>query len=378
MARRILYIQYTNPAGYPPLEHSARSLVAEGWEVLFLGVTIPESQALKFPAEAGLTVRLLPACQPGWRQKLNFAWFILWTLGWAIRWRPTAVYASDALSCPAALAVSGWPVIYHEHDSPGAPPTAFMRFVHWTRRRVARRARLCVLPNQRRATEFAATVGNGTVPVCVWNCPAKREVATLSTDGSGDHLWVLYHGSIVPARLPTTVLTALTMLPEQVRLRAIGYETSGHPGYVRELQAMAEQLGIGHRVEFLGAVPTRAELLDHCRRNHVGLALMPLRSGDLNEQAMTGASNKPFDYLACGLALLVSDLPDWRAMFVEPGYGRACDPAEPASIAASLRWFWENPQDRRAMGERGRERVLQEWNYETQFAPVREVLTREI
>ena len=28
-ARRMLYVQYTNPAGYPPLEHSSRILARE-------------------------------------------------------------------------------------------------------------------------------------------------------------------------------------------------------------------------------------------------------------------------------------------------------------------------------------------------------------
>ena len=35
--RRILYVQYTTPAGYPPLEHSSRILADRGWEVQFLG-----------------------------------------------------------------------------------------------------------------------------------------------------------------------------------------------------------------------------------------------------------------------------------------------------------------------------------------------------
>jgi hypothetical protein len=48
---------------------------------------------------------------------------------------------------------------------------------------------------------------------------------------------------------------------------------------------------------------------------------MPKVSEDINMQAMVGASDKAFDYLACGLALLVSDLPDWRAIYVEAGYG---------------------------------------------------------
>lgn len=89
---------------------------------------------------------------------------------------------------------------------------------------------------------------------------------------------------------------------------------------------------------------------------------------------MTGASNKPFDCLACGLALLVSDLPDWREMYVTPGYGLTCDPDNPETIATALRWFLEHPDEMRAMGKRGRQRILEEWNYERQFLPVSEWL----
>jgi len=70
------------------------------------------------------------------------------------------------------------------------------------------------------------------------------------------------------------------------------------------------------------------------------------------------------------LALLVSDLPEWKSMYVEPGYGLSCVPEESDSIAAAVRWFFENREEMRVMGERGRCRVISEWNYETQFAPI--------
>jgi len=97
---------------------------------------------------------------------------------------------------------------------------------------------------------------------------------------------------------------------------------------------------------------------------------MPLTATDWNCETMTGASNKAFDYLACGLALLVSDLPDWREMFVEPGYARGCDPADPESIASAIRSLIERPDQMRAMGESGRQRILAEWNYENVFQPI--------
>jgi hypothetical protein len=39
LENKILYLQYTNPAAYPPLEHNSRILANEGWQVLFLGNT---------------------------------------------------------------------------------------------------------------------------------------------------------------------------------------------------------------------------------------------------------------------------------------------------------------------------------------------------
>jgi glycosyltransferase involved in cell wall biosynthesis len=177
---------------------------------------------------------------------------------------------------------------------------------------------------------------------------------------------LFYHGSIVPDRLPVSVIYALANLPSSVRLRIAGYETVGHPGYVRELEEFADSRELGSRFEYLGSL-SRQALLPETRKAHVGLALMPIKAMDLNLQAMTGASNKPFEYMACGLALLVSDLPDWNAMFVESGYARPCNPEDPESVASALNWFVENRTETHAIGERGRQRILTDWNYQKQF-----------
>jgi len=66
-SKRILYIQYTNPAGYPPLEHSSRILAKEGWEVRFLGTGASGANALKFPPHPHITGYQIPFCHPGWR-----------------------------------------------------------------------------------------------------------------------------------------------------------------------------------------------------------------------------------------------------------------------------------------------------------------------
>jgi glycosyltransferase involved in cell wall biosynthesis len=370
--KRILYIQYTNPAGYPPLEHSSRILADAGWQVLFLGTGAVGADALRFPPHPNVRVRCLEFCCPGWRQKLHYFYFCAWTLAWTLLWRPSWIYASDPLVCPAALALCSLPwlrVLYHEHDSPDGPADGgFQRLVRWARKQVARRAACSVLPNDARRQRFKVETGTRQEVFCVWNCPASPEVAPQRTPADGA-FWLLYHGSIVPDRLPLAVVDALAALPDRVKLRVIGYETVGWAGYVEQLRERAKQLGIGHRLEIIGAM-SRFELVERCQQCDAGLALVPLTTGDVNHQAMTGASNKAFDYLACGLAILVSDLPDWRALYVEPGYGIPCDPQDAESIARSVRRLADDPALTRSMGERGRQRILNEWNYERCFQPV--------
>ena len=373
---RIVYVQYTNPAAYPPLEHSSRILAQAGWEVLFLGTGAAGAGSLRFGGCDGVVVRRLRFCSSGWFQKLHYAWFCLWVLVRTLIWRPRWIYASDLLSCPVGLLLSyipGIAVLYHEHDSPSTVPRGlFGHFFMSARRKLVRRTTLCVLPNEARVRQFIRETNVVQEVGCVWNCPTKDEVSSIRAPYQIGDLWIFYHGSIVPSRFPSTVLHALCSLPDCVKIRIIGYETVGHRGYCRQLKDLANELQLSERVELLHPVPTRKQLLDLCRTSDVGIALLSAHSEDLNERNMVGASNKAFDYLACGLAVLVPDFPDWRETYVESGYALACDPADPESIASALDWFLTHPEEMRAMGERGRQRILAEWSYENQFAPVLE------
>ncbi len=375
--RRILYVQYTNPAGYPPLEHSSRILADCGWEVLFLGSgALGEADAFQFEPHPRIRTERWRYSGPGWRQKAHFTGFCLWT--WWRSWRSGArwIYASEPLTCPAAWLAGRLPgrrVIYHEHDSPTVnDATPFFRRILGARRRLCQRAAAVVLPNAERARVFAETVRPACPVLTVWNCPGKRDVLPLRKRVGGCTLF--YHGSINALRLPISVVHALTRLPDRVSLEIAGYTTEGNRNYITEFLAEAGRLNLTGRVKFLGAFSRRHDLLPYCARADIGLAFMPAASGDLNMRAMTGASNKPFDYLACGLNLLVSDLPDWRTLFVEPGYARTCDPTDGRSIAGAVSWFLDHPVEAEAARASGRQRILDEWNYETQFAPVLRML----
>jgi glycosyltransferase involved in cell wall biosynthesis len=374
-AGRVLYVQYCNPAAYPPIEHSAVLLADAGFDVTLLGTDVP-GETMQLRPHPRIQVRIMPAKGAGLRQKLLYARYMMWALILGVRFRPAWIYASDPLSCPVALllhTILGTQTIYHEHDAPEPEARAnlslAMRAALWARRRLAQTATLCVVPNVQRAELVRQSTGRQDV-LSVWNCPMRAEAADAVEAHANGQLKIVYHGSIVPARIPRTVIHALSRLPKEITLTVSGFETLGQFGYSRDLAAEAERLGVGHRVKFVEPIPTRSALLEQCGRFDIGLALFSQQQPEINQQTMAGASNKPFDYMARGLALLVTDLPDWRAMYVDEGFGLCCQPDSVESIVEALKWFWENRAERQAMALRGRQRILEAWNYEQQFHSV--------
>jgi len=380
MSLRVVYIQNTGPAAYPPLEHSAGIFASRGASVTFLGVRAEgAANTFSFSRPDIARVHLLRQ----WRRNrftrvLGYAAFLGWATARALLESPRIIYISDPRATPVGVLLTRLTkalIIYHEHDSPGPAKDLIGKFVMRSRQSMAHRALFCVLPGPQRAAYFKETLSGAAKVLTVLNCPSLNEVRPTPVPvAEGTPIRLCYHGSLVPARLPLALLHAMAAFPQGIDLQIAGYETNGHPGYMEKFMAEAEVLGIRHRVDYLGSLETRADILAACSRCHVGLAFMPPTSTDVNEKSMAGASNKVFDYLACGLAVLVSDLPDYRELLVDSGLAVACDSNDPASIAQALRCMLEKSAQINGMAERGRHRIIEEWNYEKQFQPVLDAL----
>ena len=368
---RVLYVQYTNPAAYPPLVRGAQLLAESGAEVLMLGTRVRDVEALSVPPAQRVTVRLADAPEEGWRLKAHYGRFAAWVAREAAAWRPDWIYASDLLSAPLALGLSALTrarVVYHEHDAPthDRPSWIIKRYLE-ARRRLLRQADLVVSPNADRAAHLSSLAGGRDV-LTAWNCP-RRPTRQPVRWPKTDTLRVIFRGSVNGDRLPLPVVDAIASAGVRVSLDVAGYETAGSRGYLAMLAARAGQLGVSERVRILGTVPD-SELAVICEQCDIGLALMPMTTPDENMRHMTGASNKVFEYLSYGDAPLVSDLPDWRRTFVDPGYAFACDPTDSGSIARALEWAAGHRSELQDMSVRGWERLRTDWNYEHEFGPV--------
>lgn len=365
----ILYVQYSNPGAYPVAIRAARLWRARGHDVRFLGLRLADDQGLLMPADL---IDVTSSVPHGRIAPIRFAAALARAI---LTRRPDWLYIADPMAALVAEPVLGLHrggIAYHEHDSlvGGLNPRADR--VWRARNRVARNADLVVLPNADRASSLCADSGRpGFLPtLTVWNTPSLAEVAdpkpALATPPPA--LRIVYAGSINPQRVPMTLVDALAAVP-QAELTLIGYETVSSRGWLNTLMQRAVAAGCADRIHTAAPLAYDA-LLPALREYDVAFVALGAESDEINHRFMVGASNKSFDAMGQGLALLVGPGQDWATVFVEPGYGLACDPAVAQSVASALTRLAHDRTATRAMGECGRDRIATDWAYDMQFAPV--------
>lgn len=369
--RTALFIQATEPGAYPPLINAAHIMAEAGWQVTFLASPVVGFRLAVTPAPGINVVEV--AARPSYVVgKKAYLVYCYKAIALARRLRPNVVYASDptgALPGWLAAKFSGARLVYHEHDSP-SDESDLHPVVRWARRWAAKAAEIVIFPNAARGRIARETIGfDASKLEIVWNVPRLAELPDVAVKPDAP-LLLWYHGSINPERLPETILEAVSKFKGAVRLDVAGYEAPGARGYIQSLINRWNADG-STLIDYIGEIEYHADLLKLAAKRHIGLAFMPMQTTDINMKHMVGASNKPFDYMAAGLALIVSDLPEWQEMYVDTGFGLACDPSSVQSIISTISLYLVNSSTINTFSKSSRKKIIQEWNYENVFNKIK-------
>lgn len=194
--------------------------------------------------------------------------------------------------------------------------------------------------------------GRAKQTVIISNAVMLEEM--LSPDaasGQRDGRTICCTGSLTYQRGITHLIRAAHLAG--VRLILAGKYSSDE--YQQELEQMPEYECVDYR-GYLG----REELAQVYASSSIGMSTI-LNVGQYS--SLDNFPTKVYEYMAAGLPVIVSDYPFMRRSVQQDQFGVAVDPADSEAIAAAIRKILADPNQAQLMGERGRQAVVQKYNW---------------
>jgi glycosyltransferase involved in cell wall biosynthesis len=284
------------------------------------------------------------AAPPPWvRRRLPFhAYRLIFAaafLARVLRLRPDVVHAHDAaMLLPGIVGarLTGARLVYDSHElATGVPyrDGSWARFVAAIERLAVPRAALVVTVSDGIGERLQERYRLARRPTVVRNAcalPSGAPDGRLRRElGIGDAGLVLHQGATARDRGGDVLVAAMRDVPD-AHLVLLGDE--GEPGSADELRRLARVAGVAERVHFRPGVPLE-HLLALTAEADVGVSLLQ----DTCENHRLALPNKVFEYVAAGVPVVTSDLPETRRLVREHGIGWTVDPRRPDAVAAALR-----------------------------------------
>jgi glycosyltransferase involved in cell wall biosynthesis/2-polyprenyl-3-methyl-5-hydroxy-6-metoxy-1,4-benzoquinol methylase len=319
------------------VRREARALAEAGHDV-----TVLELAPVAEPTLDGFARRsVLP---PPWvRRALPFQLYRLVFAGsfaTAIRaTRPDVIHAHDAAMLLPGLVgrrLTGARLVYDAHElATGVPyrDGRWAAFVAGIERLALPRVAAVVTVSDGIADHLVGRYGLRSRPVVLRNVPEAPEALPPRDERlrravgvAAEAPLVLHQGSAAEGRGVEVLLEAVTRL-EEVHLALLGPSEAE----TERLDGIARGLGVAERLHVLPAVPVE-ELLAWTSGADVGVSLLQ----DSCENHRLALPNKVFEYLAAGLPVVTSDLPELRRLVSGRGVGWVTRPGDADALREVL------------------------------------------
>lgn len=278
--------------------------------------------------------------------------------------RPTIAHFHDPELIPAGLLLKcfGIRVIYDVHEnvpeqilsktylSPGTAKfvAAVATMVEWLAARVFD---ALVLAEPIHGQRF----GRAT-QVVVQNFPVHGELMSAENIPYNDRpMNICYIGGVSRIRGMLETIRSLEFVKHSDKKLLLG-----GPIEQPELEAEAVLLSGWHQTTSYGRV-SRIQVAEILAQSRVGLVTLHPVGNYLRSYPV-----KLFEYMICGLPVIVSDFPYWREILAGVDCAIFVDPLDPQAIGEAIQWIFDNPAEAEAMGKRGRQAVLEKFNWDSE------------
>jgi glycosyltransferase involved in cell wall biosynthesis len=327
------------------VRREASALAGAGHEV----VVVELADAVADPRLDGFLRR--SSAPPGWvRRRLPSPLYrfvmLIYFIRAIARLRPAIIHAHDA-----AMLVPGWlgarlagaRLVYDSHELAASVPyreRGWAWFVTMIERAAVPRCAAVITVSDGIAERLKEAYRLPVLPTVV------RNVSDLRMVGAGglrqmlglgaDVPLVLHQGAPAPDRGCEILIDAVARL-DGVQLVFLG---DPEPGYGEALAVRIRDSGIAERVSVLSSIPL-TELLACTAEADVGVTLLQ----DTCENHRLALPNKLFEYIAAGVPVVASALPETQRLVEAYGIGWCTRPDDPDAVAAALRSALESRGD---------------------------------
>lgn len=193
---------------------------------------------------------------------------------------------------------------------------------------------------------------------------ASREREAIPIDGEivtrySGSFTLCYIGGFAPHRGLDTVIRAMPTIRERVPHALLLLVGDRNEPYRRYLERLAGESGCGDAVEMTGWQPfekiwSYIEASDLCLVPHAR-----------NPHTDTTIPHKIFQYMSVSKPIVVSDCPPLRRVVEDSGGGVWFRYDDPADFASRIVELYENGDERRRMGEAGRNAFIDRYNWDS-------------
>jgi len=175
---------------------------------------------------------------------------------------------------------------------------------------------------------------------------------------------VIYAGSLTYQRGITHLISAI--MQTNACLRLCGSFPS------EEYQKSICKALIPGKIEYLGLMD-RNQLFEQYSKASVGIStLLPV--GQYHH--IDNLSTKIYEYMQCGLPVVMSNFPYAVRMNEEYHFGICVDPTNPKEIAEAINELLKHPEQAKEMGRRGKETVKKVFNWEVESQKLIEIYNK--